>query len=389
MEAATHSTSFNRQLWLVTGFPLLRIHPTLIFVLCKVMVGQPLHADTIGDITELQGFGRVVRDQPYNAELDFDINSLDNVETASGRIAITFLDESTVKLTEHSELLINEYVYNPNPDKSKMALQFASGTIRFISGNANKLNKKNITLSTPTSQIFVQGTDFVCTVDETGKSLIILLPDEFGDASGEIVVQTAMGQTVLNKPYQATTTSVYENPPSKAVTLDITLDFIDNMLIVSPPKEDLTNQEEEQTQQTDYLEFTELDVDLLAEDFLQEDENISFDELDIDLLSVDFLEDLLDVLDELSLAKEEDNLTNFSSGIQVSGTNIGQDQETQITTLIQGSQVKLMRLVNQNAQVIVNGDNSYTVIFIQDGVSKTVQINGASTSTITIRQSSG
>jgi len=48
-----------------------------------------------------------------------------------------------------------------------------------------------------------------------------------------------------------------------------------------------------------------------------------------------------------------------------------------------------MRLVNQNAQVIVNGDNSYTVIFIQDGVSKTVQINGASTSTITIRQSSG
>jgi len=389
MEVATHSTSFSRQLWPVIGFLLLRIHQTAIFVLCKVMVVQPLHADTIGDITELQGFGRVVRDQPYNAELDFDINSLDNVETASGRIAITFLDESTVKLTEHSELLINEYVYDPNPDKSKMALQFASGTIRFISGNANKLNKKNITLSTPTSQIFVQGTDFVCTVDETGKSLIILLPDEFGDASGEIVVQTAMGQTVLNKPYQATTTSVYENPPSKAVTLDITLDFIDNMLIVSPPKEDLTNQEEEQTQQTDYLEFTELDVDLLAEDFLQEDEDISFDELDIDLLSVDFLEDLLDVLDELSIAKEEDNLTNFSSGIQVSGTNIGQDPETQITTLIQGSQVKLMRLVNQNAQVIVNGDNSYTVIFIQDGVSKTVQINGASTSTITIRQSSG
>lgn len=389
MEAATHLILFSRQLWPAIGSRLLQIHPTLIFVLCKVMVAQALHADTIGDITELQGFGRVVRDQPYNAELNFDINSLDNVETASGRIAITFLDESTVKLTEHSELLINEYVYDPNPDKSKMALQFASGTIRFISGNANKLNKKNITLSTPTSQIFVQGTDFVCTVDETGKSLIILLPNEFGDASGEIVVQTAMGQTVLNKPYQATTTSVYENPPSKAVTLDITLDFIDNMLIVSPPKEQLTNSEEEQTQQADYLEFTELDVDLLAEDFLQEDEDISFDELDIDLLSVNFLEDLLDVLDELSIAKEEDNLTNFASGIQVSGTNIGQDPETQITTLIQGSQVKLMRLVNQNAQVIVNGDNSYTVIFIQDGVSKTVQINGASTSTITIRQSSG
>lgn len=359
-------------------------------MLFKMTVVPPLHADTIGDITELQGFGRVVRDQPYNAEIDFDINSLDNVQTAAGRIAITFLDESTVKLTENSELLINEYVYNPNPDKSKMALQFASGTIRFISGNANKLNKKNITLSTPTSQIFVQGTDFVCTVDLFGKSLIILLPDEFGNASGEIVVQTAVGQTILNKPYQATTTSLYENPPTKPVTLDITLDLIDNMLIVTPPKEQIANQEQQQTAQVDYLEFNDLDVDLLNEDFFEEEEDVSFDELDIDLLSTNFLEDLLDVLDELDVGDtEEENLTNFSSGIKVTGTKIGQDTETQITTLVQGTQVKLMRLVNQNAQVIVNGDQSYTVIFIQDGVSRTVQINGAATSSITIRQSSG
>ena len=79
----------------------------------------PLHADSIGDITELTGYGRVYRDEPYEAALDFDINSLDNVQTSAGRIAITFLDESTVRLTEHSELLITDYVYNNNPDKSK------------------------------------------------------------------------------------------------------------------------------------------------------------------------------------------------------------------------------------------------------------------------------
>ena len=45
-----------------------------------------------------------------------------------------------------------------------------------------------------------------------------------------------------------------------------------------------------------------------------------------------------------------------------------------------------MRMVNQNAQVLVNGDDSYTVIFIQDGVTKTVQINGTSSSVITIKQ---
>ena len=354
-----------------------------------MMVAPPLHADTIGDITELTGYGKVFRDEPYEASIDFDINSLDNVQTRAGRIAITFLDESTVKLTEHSELLITEYIYNPNPDKSKMALQFASGTIRFISGNVNKLNKKNITLSTPSSQIFVQGTDFVATIDPTGRALIILLPAEFGNASGEIIVATAMGQEVLNKPFQATTTAAYEIAPTKPVLLDIDLNFIDNMLIISPPKEQIVESEETQTQQGDYLEFTDLDVDFLSEDDIwEEDESIDFTELDIDLLSVNFLEDLLDVLDDLAV-KEEENLTDFAGGIQLTGTNFGQDAESQITTILQGSEVKLMRMVNQKAQVIVNGDQAYNIIITQDGVSKVISINGTANSTITINQSSG
>ena len=345
-------------------------------------------AASIGDITELKGYGQVVRDQAYPAEIDFDIASNDEVQTRAGRVAITFLDDSTVKLTEHSQLLIDKYIYDPNPDKSEMALSFASGTIRFISGNVNKLNKKNITLSTPTSQIFVRGTDFTATVDETGRSLIILLPDKFGDASGEILVSTAAGQVVLDKPYQATTTTVFENTPSKPVTLDITLELIDNLLIISPPKEEISEEQVQENQSADYLDFTDLDVDLLAEDLLEEDPDFEFTELDIDLLDVDFLEDLLDIIDELDSKEEEDQLTNFVAGINISGTAIGQDRDTQITTLLQGSQVKMIRNVNQSAQVLLDGDQSYTVIFIQDGVSKVVKINGTGNSTITIRQGS-
>ncbi len=236
-----------------------------------MIVVLPLHADTIGDITELKGYGQILRDEPYAATLDFNINSDDDVRTRAGRIGITFLDNSTVRLTEHSKLIIDEYIYDPNPDKSKMALQFASGTIRFTSG---AFNKKNVELSTPTANIAVLGTDFTCTVDETGRSLIILLPDEYGDASGEIIVSTATGQVTLNKPYQATTTSVYEANPSKPVTLDITLDMIDNMLIVSPPQEEISNEQTQASQKADYLDFNDLDVDLLNEDFLDTEEDL-------------------------------------------------------------------------------------------------------------------
>ena len=354
-----------------------------------MMVVHPLHADAIGDITELNGYGQVLRDEPYPAVLDFDINSYDDVRTRKGRIAITFLDESTVRLTEHSKLVIDEYIYDPNPSKSKMALKFASGTIRFVSGNINKLDKENITLKTPTADIAVRGTDFTCTVDETGRSLIILLPDEFGAASGEIVVSTALGQVVLNKPFQATTTSVYEQAPSSPVTLDISLDFIDNMLIVSPPKQEVEFVEQQQPQQQDYLDFTDLDIDYLKEDFLDEDEDFDFTELDIDLLNVNFLEDLLDVLDILDEEKEEDQLVDKISGAQIVGTTIGQDAETQITTIVQGDEIKLIRTVNQNAQLVLNSEQAYTVILIQDGVSKTIKINGGQSSSITIRQGSG
>ena len=346
-----------------------------------MIVVLPLHADTIGDITELKGYGQILRDEPYAATLDFNINSYDDVRTRAGRIGITFLDNSTVKLTEHSKLIIDEYIYDPNPDKSKMALQFASGTIRFTSG---AFNKKNVELSTPTANIAVLGTDFTCTVDETGRSLIILLPDEYGDASGEIIVSTATGQVTLNKPYQATTTSVYEANPSKPVTLDITLDMIDNMLIVSPPQEEISNEQTQASQKADYLDFNDLDVDLLNEDYLAE-EDLDFTELDIDYLDVNFLEDLLDVLDDLDEQEEEDQLVAVD-GTNIVGTRIGQDGETQITTILQGDQIKLIRSVNQNAQVVVNSDGSYTVILIQDGVSNTVKINGGTSSSITIIQ---
>ena len=54
-----------------------------------------------------------------------------------------------------------------------------------------------------------------------------------------------MGEVVLNKPYQSTVTTVWEQVPTKTVILDLTVDLIDNLLIISPPKE---NEELQQTE---------------------------------------------------------------------------------------------------------------------------------------------
>ena len=119
---------------------------------------------------------------------------------------LLFLDESQVWLTEYSKLKVTKYVFNPDPNKSELGLKFSIGTARFLSGNLNKINKKNIKIETPTSFVGINGTDFTVTIDELGRTLVILLPDEFGLSSGrKIEVITAGGTVVLNEPFQATT----------------------------------------------------------------------------------------------------------------------------------------------------------------------------------------
>jgi len=300
-------------------------------------------------------------------------------------MAITFLDDSKVSLTEYSQLIIDEYIYDPDPSKAKMALTFGLGTARFITGNLNRIDKQNITLKTPTANIAIRGTDFTATVDELGRSLIILLPDALGLSSGEILVSTGMGTVTLNKPYQATTVSVFESKPSSPVILDLTLDMIDNMLIVTPPKEEVIIQEEVTTKKENILDFNDLDIDYLAEDFLAGDD-LEYTELDINYLDVNYLEDLLNVLDALAIAEDEDALAQATS-TQISGTLLGKDPDTQITTIITGNVISLRRQVNENVRVDLDGSNSYTVIFIQDGISNVIKVNGGSDSVITITQS--
>jgi hypothetical protein len=353
------------------------------------MMAEQVQAVDIGKVFELKGYAKVIRDKDYDAELEFGIQSFDDVRTSDGRIAITFDDESKVKLTEHSKLVIDEYIYDPNPSKSKLALNFASGTVRFVTGKLGTIDKKNIFIKTPTADISIRGTDFTTTVNELGESLIILLPNEDGSPSGEIMVSTLLGSVILDEPYEATTVTVYETMPSKPVILDLTLDIIDNLLIVSPPEE--KRLEEEQGTRTtngkNLLAFDDLDVDYLNEDFF-EDSSFDFTELDIDYLNTNFFEDLLDILEEIDELEDEE-LDQQATSTAIKGTNVGQDTTTQITTIITGNIISLRRNVNQSIQLDLDSGLAYTVIFIQDGVSNQIIINGGGTSRIRILQSSG
>tara|TARA_R100001463_G_scaffold114531_1_gene169748 strand:- start:660 stop:1709 length:1050 start_codon:yes stop_codon:yes gene_type:complete len=349
-------------------------------------MGEQVPRADVGNVSELNGVARIVRDEPVEASLEANIKSFDTLETSNGRMGITFLDDTQIRLTEHSQVLVDEFVFDPNPDNSKMALNFAKGTARFVTGKLGLVPKKNIKIRTNSATIGIRGTDFTITVNEIGESLIILLPNLDGTSSGEIEVTTAMGTVLLNKPYESTVTTVFEAPPSNPVILDLTLDIIDNMLIVNPPERiretiEETTSSSSNVLDVDFLEFDELDADYFAKDELE------FTELDINYLDVNFFEDLLKVIDELDKLAEDD-LEQEQQITRIVGTKVGQDPTTQIITLVQGEVISLRRKVEQSVQVDLNSSQGYTVIFIQDGVSNTIKINGGGDSVIKITQGS-
>ena len=230
-------------------------------------------AVNIGGILEQSGKpGSIVRTtgEELTAQIDTGIQSYDNVETENGRLKIKFVDETQVSLTEHTYMEINEYVYDPDPNKSKMALNFVQGTARFATGGLGLVAKENITIQTPTATIGIRGTDFTTTVDELGRSLVILLPETEctidGDCSpsGAITVTNEGGTVSLTEAYQATMVSSFDKIPTQPVTLDnINLNMIDNMFIVAPPQEIKEVVEEESKSSdssTSFLDFNELSL---------------------------------------------------------------------------------------------------------------------------------
>ena len=306
-------------------------------------------------------------------------------------MAIQFVDDSILKLTEHSKVVIDKFIFDPDPSKSQMAFNMASGTARFITGKLGMINKENISITTPTATIGIRGTDFTTTVDELGRSLVILLPDQDGTSSGEITVTTASGVEILNEPFQATMVSAWETPPTRPVTLaNMTLGLIDNMLIVSRPQEVEQAVEEQQGSSTtaeldrDFFEDApDLNCDALVEE-CEESEEIT--RLDIDLLGMDLLVDLLALVETASKKAKSNQVATISS-VELTGIIAGYDPLYQTYTFVEDG---LIYFVHEGANRYDIGIdvNAGTYLFINNaGVIMEVEINGAGDNVIIINQS--
>ena len=187
------------------------------------------------------------------------------------------------------------------------------------------------------------------------------------------------GSVVLNRPYQATKVETRGMLPSKPVVLNLSIDAINNMLIVAPPRELLENRE------TRISAKGALDVDFLKETGLinafDAQEPAFKDTLSTNLLDQDFLINVLDIINA-QMAAQLNLLNTTSSGLLPDYQAI-----SGIIAVVDDSTVTLSRDDSSNIQSVTVPKNQNTTIYQTQGVLEFKnRVNAGGSTIITLKQ---
>ena len=342
----------------------------LLVISCETVVAS------IGSVTESKGSSVIERDKDIlDVSIDLNVQSMDTVATENGRVRIDFVDDTRVDVTENSRLVIDEFVYDTKQKTGSLSLKASLGTIRYASGQIAKNSKQNVTVSTPSATIGIRGTDFAMIVDEIGGSMITLLPscDTSGMCVvGEIVVESDVGQVIMNQAFQTTMVSSSGTPPSPPIVLELSESDMNNMLIIrkaEPADEDGSyNQELKKKKFADLMGIDFLDFDVLESNPLDDTiEMIWKTELDntefyLGELLVDIMEQINRAL--AALLRNEFSKQEFLLSFEDEGFN----SETGTSLEIDGGFWILERYDYGNGQYYklkLSTQGGYTIDFLQ------------------------
>jgi len=121
-----------------------------------------------------------------------------------GRFQLLLLDETVFTLGPNSDMVLDEFVYDPKTNAGKITASLAKGTFRFITGKIAHRDTDNVKLKIPVGDLGFRGTDVETEVSPDGSGYVKLFTGQVeikehktGDllvlSPGEMVTFTADG----------------------------------------------------------------------------------------------------------------------------------------------------------------------------------------------------
>ena len=97
------------------------------------------------------------------------------ITEAASSAQVLLMDQTTLTIGENSELVIDEFVYDPQTKIGKIVSSVKIGTVKIITGEISKTNPDDLEIKTPTGSIGARGTEFAVVTESDTKSTVVLL----------------------------------------------------------------------------------------------------------------------------------------------------------------------------------------------------------------------
>lgn len=134
-----------------------------------------------------------------------------------GHLQIMLKDETIFTIGPDSDIVLDEFVYNPETDAGKVSASVTKGVFRFITGNIGKKDPSAMDVKLPAGTIGIRGTIVAGQVGLDGTSLVVLLgpgPAAAGARVGAFDLSNAQGSVFVDKPGFGSTLRGESVPPT-------------------------------------------------------------------------------------------------------------------------------------------------------------------------------
>ena len=189
----------------------------------------------------------------------------------SGKSQIMFLDQTVMTIGSNTELIIDEFVYDPENSDGKLLSTIKSGSIKILTGKISEKNPENLVVDTPAGTIGTRGTEFKAAIDpETLKSQILLIgpgpKNSLGLRPGAVEVANEAGSVLLDKPYLFTEVSQNTAPrqpviiPQSELKKFQELEIENDQLVTEHKKEDNSDTKLAENEDTEISQIIKTEI---------------------------------------------------------------------------------------------------------------------------------
>ncbi len=248
---------------------------------------------SIGEVSSLMGAAKAKRVDGS----EFDLSNGDPVfqgdtitVSNSGAVGLTFLDKTTLSLSEGGKMLLDELVYNPETGDGNMTIDMVEGAFSFISGEIAKTGEDAMTIKTPVATIGIRGTTVAGKAAVEGNENSFTLLQDADGGVGQISISNAGGTQILEQVGATTSVVSFNAPPPPPIILSAAqiqanygtaLNVLPPTPTVAPTPQEVPpqqDQQQEESQEEASEEESDEEAEETAEEVIEEEGSLEGEE---------------------------------------------------------------------------------------------------------------